>query len=148
MITVRISCTWSSRLTSFFAICRFQLFIRPAKERWKPLRARHSVCFWKTPASHWRTKTHSAPIFDRIHVFNMAYLHFYFTFTAFVMCYFFYEPITTFMIICWRLSLDCQITCPALVSSRGSYIYIYSTCWFVKYFLPKLNHENLRFRAR
>ena len=59
-------------------------------------------------------KTYSAFSFDRINFFNMANL-FLLSQEAFVMCNCFRAPIKNFL--SWRLSNDCQIVRPALVSS-------------------------------
>ena len=59
-------------------------------------------------------KTYSALSFDRINFFNMANL-FLLSQKAFVMCNCFRAPIKNFL--SWRLSNDCQIVRPALVSS-------------------------------
>ena len=59
-------------------------------------------------------KTYSAFSFDRINFFNMANL-FLLSQKAFVMCNCFRAPIKNFL--SWRLSNDCQIVRPALVSS-------------------------------
>ena len=68
--------------------------------------------FQNTPERK-RPKTYSAFSFDRINFFNMANL-FSLCRKPFVVCNCFCEPIKTFFF--WRLSNDCQIERPALIS--------------------------------
>ena len=90
------TCNWSSRQTSFPLAVFFQ-------RSTKKMGATSSLTQCRVFK---RAKTYS--------VLRFSLSTFWFHFKAFVMCYCFCEPIKTFFL--WRLSSNCQIACPALVS--------------------------------
>ena len=83
----------------------------PTEERWKRLRHRHSVRFPKYSRAKKRAKTYSALSFDRINFFNMANL-----FSLSQPCHVLLFSWANKNFLFWRLSNDCQIARPALVS--------------------------------
>ena len=99
-------------LKSFFAFCSV-LFTRQNGGKTETISRQTVSGFQNAPALHLRAKTYSALSFDRVNFFNMVNL-FLLSRNAFVMCFFVFVHQQNFLF--WRLSNDCQIVRPALVS--------------------------------
>ena len=104
------TCTWSSWQASLpFAVFFFK---DQRKKDGSDFEPDTISSFQKTPASHWRANTYSALLTEESFstwCICILILHFQRKPCA-IVC----EPVKSF--IFWRLSNDCQIICPALVS--------------------------------
>ena len=110
-LTVKLTCTWSAGQASLpFTV----FFSKSNKRTMEATSSQTQSAVFKTPSSHLGMNIYRALSFDRINVFNMAHLHFDFTFNTELsiesirnVCYCFREPIKTFIFWCLSNRLFC-----------------------------------------